>query len=302
MSGGGVRYARNGDVRLAYRIFGDSGPIVVWTPGWVVSNVDTIGDTDSPYAPFIEILPRSVRFVMFDRRGTGLSDPATHLLSLDERVDDLRAVVDAVGVERTVLVGSSEGGCISILFAARYPERVSFFGLYGTAARFSQDLPDFPWGFTPNEVQAQLGEIDRDWGAGALSELFHGKAANVVGVRQMFGRLQRSIASPTMTKLGWQAFMEIDVRSLLGAVRAPTLVLARQMMSWFPSKQRLRWRLPPQTRCFTRSHPVHTMGSTSSTSWPTKSLRSFSRTQAPLRMSALSRRRCSPTSSARPRS
>ena len=106
---GRVRYARNGEVRLAYRVFGDSGPVLVWTPGWVVSNVDTIGEPDSPYARLIDLVTQSMQFVMFDRRGTGLSDPATHLLSLDERIDDLRAVIDTVGVERPVLVGSSEG-------------------------------------------------------------------------------------------------------------------------------------------------------------------------------------------------
>jgi pimeloyl-ACP methyl ester carboxylesterase len=144
---GRVRYARNGEVRLAYRVFGDSGPVLVWTPGWVVSNVDTIGEPDSPYARLIDLVSQSMQFVMFDRRGTGLSDPTNHPLSLDERIDDLRAVIDAVGVERPVLVGSSEGGCVSILFAARHPERVSFLCTYGSAARFSQELPDFPWGF-----------------------------------------------------------------------------------------------------------------------------------------------------------
>jgi class 3 adenylate cyclase/predicted alpha/beta hydrolase len=223
-----VRYARNGDVRLAYRVFGDAGPVLVWTPGWVVSNVDTIGEPDSPYARLIDLVSQSMQFVMFDRRGTGLSDPTNHPLSLDERIDDLRAVVDAIGVERPVLVGSSEGGCVSILFAARYPERVSFLSTYGSAARFSQELPDFPWGFAPAEVDAQIDAIDRDWGDGALAELFYGETADIPGVRQMFGRLQRSIASPTTAKLGWRAFMDIDVRSVLAAVRTPTLVVARQ--------------------------------------------------------------------------
>lgn len=243
MGDGRVRYARNGDVHLAYRIFGDSGPVLIWTPGWLVNNVDTIGEPDSPYARFIDLVTQSMQFVMFDRRGTGLSDPTAHLLSLDERVDDLRAVIDAVGVERPVLLGSSEGGCISAisaLLSARYPERVSFLGLYGTAARFSRDLPDFPWGFTSAEVEAQIDEIGRAWGDGALCELFHGDAANVAGVRQMFGRLQRSIASPSMAKLGWQAFMEIDLRSALGAVRAPTLVLARLACSRFSTRRRGR--------------------------------------------------------------
>jgi class 3 adenylate cyclase len=227
MGDGRVRYARNGDVRLAYRVFGDSGPVAIWASGWVVTNVDTVGDPGSPYARLIELFSGPLQFVLFDRRGTGLSDPVSHLPSLDERIDDLRAVIDAIGVDRPVLLGSSEGGCVCTLFAARYPERVSFLGVYGTAARFSQDLPDFPWGFTPAEVQSQLDEIDRDWGEGALAELFYGDAADVAGVRSMFGRLQRSIASPTLAKLGWQSFMELDVRSALAAVQAPTLVLAR---------------------------------------------------------------------------
>jgi class 3 adenylate cyclase len=227
MGDGRVRYARNGDARLAYRVFGDSGPVAIWASGWVVTNVDTVGDPGSPYARLIELFSGLLQFVIFDRRGTGLSDPVSHLPSLDERIDDLRAVIDAIGVDRPVLLGSSEGGCVCTLFAARYPERVSFLGVYGTAARFSQDLPDFPWGFTPAEVQSQLDEIDRDWGEGALAELFYGDAADVAGVRPMFGRLQRSIASPTLAKLGWQSFMELDVRNALAAVQAPTLVLAR---------------------------------------------------------------------------
>src|ERR1700732_1304876 len=217
MGDGRVRYARNGDVRLAYRVFGDSGPVAIWASGWVVTNVDTVGDPGSPYARLIELFSGPLQLVMFDRRGTGLSDPVSHLPSLDERVDDLRAVIDAIGVDRPVLIGSSEGGCVCTLFAARYPERVSFLVVYGTAARFSQDLPEFPWGFTPAEVQSQLDEIDRDWGEGALAELFYGDAADVAGVRPMFGRLQRSIATPTLAKLGWQGFMELDVRSALAA-------------------------------------------------------------------------------------
>jgi pimeloyl-ACP methyl ester carboxylesterase len=100
MGDGRVRYARNGDVRLAYRVFGDSGPVAIWASGWVVTNVDTVGDPGSPYARIIELLSGPMQFVMFDRRGTGLSDPVSHLPSLDERIDDLRAVIDAIGVDR----------------------------------------------------------------------------------------------------------------------------------------------------------------------------------------------------------
>ena len=227
MSDGRVHYARNGDVRLAYRIFGDSGPLYVWTPGWVVNNVDTIDEPGSPYAGLVERSSRGTQFVMFDRRGSGLSDPLTHAPSLDEKMEDLRAVIDAVTDGEVALFGSGEGGAVSILFAATYPDRVSSMVLYGTAARFSQELPDFPWGFTPAEIQAQLLTIDDHWGEGALAELFYNELADQPGVRDMFGKLQRSIASPTMARLSWQAFVETDVRAVLPAVRAPTLVVAR---------------------------------------------------------------------------
>lgn len=223
-----MRYARNGDVRLAYRVFGDSGPVMVWSPGWVVSNVDTVDEPNSPYKRVIDLLSPSCRFVMWDRRGTGLSDPAAAVLTFDDRVDDLRAVIDAVGEERTILLGSSEGGSICILFAARYPERVSAMCLYATAARFSQDLPDFPWGFTAAEIAAQLDAVDRDWGEGALADLYFGPTAQTPGVREVFGKLQRSLASPTMARLRWETFMDIDVRSLLPSVRVPTIVMARR--------------------------------------------------------------------------
>jgi class 3 adenylate cyclase/pimeloyl-ACP methyl ester carboxylesterase len=224
---GRVHYARNGDVRLAYRVFGDTGPVLVWSPGWVVNNVDTIDEPGSPYAGLVERLSQGTRFVMYDRRGSGLSDPLTHAPSLDEKMDDLRAVVDTVSDGEVALLGSGEGGAVSILFAATFPDRVFSLLLYGTAARFSQELPDFPWGFTPHEIQAQLQTIDDHWGEGALAELFYTAMAEQPGVRDMFGKLQRSIASPTMARLSWQAFMETDVRAVLPALRTPTLVIAR---------------------------------------------------------------------------
>jgi class 3 adenylate cyclase len=225
-----VRYARNGDVRLAYRVFGDSGPVVIWVPGWVVSNVDTMDAPESPYARAVELLSAASRLVVWDRRGSGLSDPATHLLSLDERMDDLCAVVDATedtADDRPTLFGSGEGGAITILFAATFPERLRSLVLLATAARYSQDLPDFPSGFTAAEIEAQLDDIDNRWGDGALFELFHGEASDVPGARDMFGKLQRSMMSPAMAKLWWRALTEVDVRGVLRSVRAPTLVLAR---------------------------------------------------------------------------
>lgn len=222
-----VRYARNGDVRLAYRVFGSSGPVVIWTPGWVVNDVDNIDEPASPYARLVNRCAESMRLVIWDRRGTGLSDPADHVLTLEERVTDLAAVVDAVGEQRPSLSGTGDGGAIAIMFAAMYPDRIHRLCLYGTAARFSQDLPDHPWGFTSEEIAAQLDEIDQSWGDGALVDIFHNEAAEIAGVREGFGKRQRSIASPTMAKLWWQAFVDVDVRAVLGTIQAPTMVFAR---------------------------------------------------------------------------
>lgn len=226
MRDGRVRYARNGVVRLAYRVFGEAETTLVWVPGWV-SNVDLYDDPTTPFAAVVEQLAQSTRLIVWDKRGTGLSDPVTHIPPLDERMDDLHAVLDAAEADRPALIGISEGGPMSVLFAATYPERVRSLVLYGTAARFSQELPDFPWGFTPRQFEGHIADIDAHWGEGALAELFFGPAAAVPGVRDLVGRVQRASASPMMARLLFQALMEIDVRGVLDAVRTPTLVLVR---------------------------------------------------------------------------
>jgi len=227
MGYGRVDYARNGDARLAYRVWGDAGPVAIWSPGWVVSNVDTANEPDSPYRAFIDRFSAIGQLVMWDKRGTGLSDPVDRARTVEEHVSDLAAVVDAVGASDPTLFGTADGGAISIVYAAMYPRRLGRLGLYGTAARFAQELPDHPWGFTPEQIEEQLADIDRNWGHGALAELFHGEMADVPGVRERFGRLQRSIASPSMAKLWWRAFVDIDVRSVLGTIQVPTFVAAR---------------------------------------------------------------------------
>lgn len=226
MSDGRVRYARNGQVRLAYREFGESDTTLAWIPGWF-SNVDSYDDPMSPFTAVVEQLTAVCKVLVWDKRGTGLSDPATHVPPLDERMDDLQAVLDAAGVERPTLFGMSEGGPMSLLFAATFPERVRSLVMYGAAARFSQDFPEHPWGFTAEQKNHHLDTIESHWGEGALAELFFGEIADVPGFRDFYGRYQRASASPTMAAWLWQALLEIDVRGILGSVRAPTLVLAR---------------------------------------------------------------------------
>ena len=220
-----VRYARNGSVRLAYRVFGDGEITLAVVPGWV-SNVDLWDDPRTPFAPLIARLARKTRLVVWDKRGTGLSDPVTHIPPLDERMDDLHAVLDAVDADRPALLGISEGGPMSILFAATYPERVRSMVLYATAARFVREPPDFP-GIPPERIDAGVANIDEHWGEGFLAKPLLGDAANVPGVRETLGRFERASASPTIAQMLYRAIGEIDVRDILKTVRTPTLVLAR---------------------------------------------------------------------------
>jgi len=224
---GRVHYARNGDVRLAYRVFGEGEPTLVWVPGWV-SNVDLYDDPAYPFAAITEQLAKGTRLVVWDKRGTGLSDPVTHPPTLDERMSDLQAVLDAVGADRPALFGVSEGGPMSILFAATYPERVRALVLYGTNGTPIAQLTGAELESTMKWYAARLDDIHEHWGEGALAEQMFGSAGEVPGVRDMVGRYQRLSASPRMAALLWESLVDIDVGAVLPAVRAPTLVLNRR--------------------------------------------------------------------------
>jgi class 3 adenylate cyclase len=146
--------------------------------------------------------------------------------ALEERIDDLRAVLDAVGSERTALWGVSEGGPMSIMFAATYPERTTALILYGTTPRFSR-APDFPHGWDDDFLRGNLAEIEESWGEGALMDMF---APNYVGdplATEVWSRYQRAGASPAMARRVLEALAEIDVREILPAVNVPTLILHR---------------------------------------------------------------------------
>lgn len=226
MSDGRVRYARNGDVHLAYRTLGDGDIPLVVVPGYV-SNVDLYDDPAYPFAPLIEQLARHTRLILWDKRGSGLSDPATRVPTLDERNEDLQAVLEAVGVERPALFGLSEGGPMSILFAATFPERVKSLVLYGTAARFVAELPDFPWGIKLEKFIEQIALVDNHWGEGVGASMLLNEAAEIPGVRELLGRYERASASPAMAGMVFRALMNIDIRDILHTVHTPTLVLSR---------------------------------------------------------------------------
>src|SRR3712207_1742441 len=157
-----TRYAKSGDVHIAYQVFGSGSVDLVYTPGFV-SHLENLWEQPD-LARWLRRLASFARVVMFDKRGTGLSDRVSDLPSFDQRMDDVRAVMDAAGIERAALLGVSEGGPLTALFAATYPDRCNALVLYGTFPRFASWVP------TAERLQAMLDYIDRDWGSGAISD------------------------------------------------------------------------------------------------------------------------------------
>ena len=261
---GGVHYARNGSVRLAYRVLGEGDTTLVWIPGWI-SNVDLWTDPSLPFVLFTEGLARGTRLVMWDKRGTGLSDPVTHVPPLDERMDDLHAVMDAADVDTAAFFGVSEGGPMSILFAATYPERVQSLALYGTMARFSPELPDHPWGWTAEQTSARSSKRSNPAGVKALWRSCSSvRSPTVPGFRELYGRAQRAGASPAMSLMLWQALIQQRCRCVAGSVHTPTLVMGRDGDQIAPIDAARRWPRRCRMRASSNCHPAPTRSWTTS--------------------------------------
>ncbi len=217
-----TQYAKSGSVHIAYQVTG-SGPIdLVLVPGFV-SHLEHEWEHPSP-ARYLERLGSFSRLIRFDKRGTGLSDRVGGIPSLEERMDDVRAVMDAVGSERAALFGSSEGGPMSLLFAATYPRRTSALVLYGAYARRSW-APDHTFGHTEQEWQGIIDTIETGWGDAGQRDTRSPSAD--ASHRQWSATYQRLAASPGAAVAVMRMNKEIDVRPILPAIRIPTLVLHR---------------------------------------------------------------------------
>src|SRR5256714_3036176 len=155
-----THYAKSGEVNIAYQVAGDGPLDLVFVPGFV-SHLD-LQWADPRIARFLEKLASFSRLILFDKRGTGLSDPVAGPATLEDRMQDLRAVMDAAGSERAALFGLSEGGPMSILFAATYPERVSALVLYGSFARMNQ-AADYPWGYPADVLERTVEAKVKSW-------------------------------------------------------------------------------------------------------------------------------------------
>jgi len=214
-----TQYAKSGDVHVAYQAFGD-GPInLVMVPGFV-SNIENYWDQPD-LARFLNRLGSYARVVTFDKRGTGMSDRVAKLPGLDQRMDDLRAVMDAAGMEQAALLGVSEGAPLSVLFAATYPDRCRALVLYGSFSRFSYWFP------TEAALDNFFGYVEQSWGTGASLQRFAPSRANDASFQRWWGRNERLGASPAAVTALMRMNSQIDITGILPAVRVPTLVIHR---------------------------------------------------------------------------
>jgi class 3 adenylate cyclase len=220
-----TKYARSGEIHIAYQVFGEGDVDLVLVPGFV-THVELLWEHE-PTARFLEGLATFARVINFDRRGSGLSDPVADAPTLEQRMDDVRAVMDAAGSERAALVGISEGVPMSILFAATYPERVQALVCSGGMAR-STYAKDYPWG-TPALalVESAVELVLPNWGNGSMIEVSSPSQADNPESRAFYGRLERSTASPGMLTALSQMFLDLDVREVVPSVHAPALILHR---------------------------------------------------------------------------
>ncbi len=217
-----THFARSGDVSIAYQVFGEGARDFVIVPG-IISNIELAWESPD-HAGYMHELAKHFRVIAFDKRGQGMSDPLEGSLSLEERMDDLRAVMDAAGSEKAVIMGVSEGGPMSILFATTYPDRVDHLVLCGTYAKgcWAEDYP-----FVPTLEERQSRVVD-NWGRAAFFAVYSpGRLDDDDFIAEQIRYLRQS-ASPKMIRRLNASNARIDVRSILAEIRAPTLIVQQR--------------------------------------------------------------------------
>ncbi len=211
-------YAKSGDVHVAYQLFGDGPVNLVLVPGFV-SHIDNYWD-EPEFARFLRRLGTFARVAMFDKRGTGLSD-RVDAPAMDQRMDDIRAVMDAVKFDRAALLGISEGGSLASLFAAHHPERCQAMVLYGAFARFASWFP------TAESLEQLFQYIDNDWGSGNSLPLFAPSMAGDAPLQEWWGKFERLGANPGAAIAIMRMNSQIDITDVLPTIQVPTLVVHR---------------------------------------------------------------------------
>jgi pimeloyl-ACP methyl ester carboxylesterase len=222
-----TRYVKSGDAHIAYQVVGD-GPVDLIVVRGYISHVEVAWES-SALAAFYRRLASFCRLILFDKRGTGLSDrvPEDRLPTLEQRMDDVRAVMEAVGSERAALFGASEGGPMCLLFAATYPERTLGLLLWGCFAHYDwrRSFIGRYWG--GDTVDEALDRLEREWGDGGDLAAMAPSLARDDAARRAWGRAQRLSATPTAARALLRMMLDVDVRPLLPAIRVPVVILHR---------------------------------------------------------------------------
>jgi class 3 adenylate cyclase len=224
-----ARYAKSGDLHIAYAVQGEGPLDMVWVPPWI-SHVEYLWAEPS-LERFAERLTSFGRLITFDRRGSGLSDPFLGAPTLEQQMDDVLAVMDAAGSKRAAICGTLEGGPMAALFAATHPDRVSALVLYATFARATW-APDYDWAWTAEHRNEQMDELVEHWGEGLVASGVAPSMRGEPGFMEWAGRLERLAASPGTIRRIFDLIGAFDVRDVLQSIRVPTLVMHREQDSF----------------------------------------------------------------------
>ena len=224
-----TQYAKSGPVSIAYQVVGEGPTDLILVPGFV-SHVEVAWE-EPRLAHFLSRLAAFSRLIVFDKRGTGMSDPVASPPSMDERMDDIRAVMDAAGSARATIFGISEGGTLSLLFSLAHGERTQGLVLYGSWAR-RLSAPDYPYGPSAEQLAAVVSGMDRAWASGAWWDGGRPSPSDDARHRKWWARYLRMAASPAMAQNAIRMNMRMDVRDLLPTIDKPTLILHRGGDTW----------------------------------------------------------------------
>jgi len=214
-----TRYAKNGDINVAYQVFGEGNVDLVMVPGFI-SHIENYWDEPN-LARWLRKVGSFARVILFDKQGTGLSDRSSKVPGMDERMDDVRAVMDEVGVDQAALFGISEGGSLATLFAASHPERSKALILYGAFAQFKSWFP------TQEALEGLFQYIDSAWGSGESMPMFTPSMTEDPAFKEWWGKFERLGASPGAAKKIMRLNSQIDITDILPSVKVPTLVIHR---------------------------------------------------------------------------
>ena len=215
-----TRYAKNGDINIAYQVFGEGNVDLVMIPGFI-SHIENYWDEPN-LARWLRKFGSFSRVILFDKQGTGLSDRSSKAPGMDERMDDVSAVMDAEGIEQAAIFGISEGGSLATLFAASHPERSQALILYGAFAQFKS------WFATQEDLEGLFQYIDAAWGSGESIPMFAPTMASDPAFKEWWGKFERLGASPGAAKKIMQLNSQIDITDILPSVNVPTLVIHRK--------------------------------------------------------------------------